>query len=150
MEQHFDFDDLEAYYQAWYKNVPGGWAELKRRGVWHDPNRPKDYELYERPISRHLLDGATTEAATGIVRDPKGRSVGIMQDGKPVAGFPTPSRKIQIYDEVFALAARHAGVDPSDINAQPLVNWAGLVVEKERRSRRGRTSTMRFRLIPHR
>ncbi|MEM9876336.1 MAG: molybdopterin-dependent oxidoreductase, partial [Myxococcota bacterium] len=43
MEKHFDFEDVEAYYRAWYAEVPLDWDTLKRRGVWTDRDRPLDY-----------------------------------------------------------------------------------------------------------
>jgi thiosulfate reductase / polysulfide reductase chain A len=124
MEKHFDFEDLEDYYRAWYKEVPGSWEDFKRRGIWYDQARAKDYELYERPLDPAVMKDAEVDAKTGLITSAKGKPIGVMQDGKPVAGFPTPSRMIQVYDEVFALAAKHAGVPLDDINAQPLVDWA--------------------------
>lgn len=123
MERYFAFDDVETYYRQWYKNLPIPWAELKRRGIWYDAKRPKDYRLYDRPVPASELADSTTDPDTGVIYTTKrGRkaAVGIRIDGKPVRGFPTPSRKIQVFDEVFPLAARLTGLPADDVNASPV------------------------------
>ncbi len=124
MEQYFDFDDIEDFYREWYQNVPLDWEEFKRRGVWHDPERPKDYELYERPVPEAELAGSFVDRETQVVYQRqaggKNKAVGIMMDGKPVRGFPTPSRKIQIFDEIFQEAAAAVGLPLDDPNASPI------------------------------
>jgi anaerobic selenocysteine-containing dehydrogenase len=122
MEKHFDFDDLEDFYREWHKEVPLSWEEFKRRGIYFDPERPLDYELYERPIPAAELKGSETDPATGVVYgQKKGKRVeiGITQGGKAVRGFPTPGRKINVRDEIFPLAAKHVGLK-DDINASPV------------------------------
>ena len=123
MEKYFDFEDIEDYYRQWYKNVPLEWEEFKRRGIWQDPNRPKDYELYERPVPPEELVGSTVDPKTQIIsveKNGKKKVVGIMMDGKAVRGFPTESRKIAIFDNIFPEAARAVGLPLSDNNASPL------------------------------
>ena len=119
MEQYFDFEDTEDFYREWYKEVPLSWDELKRRGVWHDPERPKDYELYEQPVPTDELAGSTVDRKTGVITA-GGKAVGIMIDGQAVRGFPTPSRKIQVYDDIFQTAAQAVGLPLDDPNASPL------------------------------
>ena len=126
METFFNFNDVEEFYQEWYKQLPISWEEFKKRGIWYDPDRPKDYELYERPVSNDDLKGSFVNKEDNIIyKIIKGKklAVGIMQGGKPVCGFPTPSRKIQVYDEVFPLAAKHVGLPISDGNASPLCTY---------------------------
>jgi thiosulfate reductase/polysulfide reductase chain A len=48
------------------------------------------------------------------------KTVGIMMDGKPVRGFPTPTRRIQVYDEVWPEAAKAVGLSMDDVNASPI------------------------------
>lgn len=123
MEAYFDFEDEEDFYREWYENVPISWEELKRRGIWFDPERPLDYELYERPVTADDLEGATPDPETGILyarKNGKKTAVGILQDGQAVQGFPTPSRKIQVFDDVFPRAARHVGIPEDDPVASPL------------------------------
>lgn len=133
MEQYFDYENVEDFYKEWYKNIsaqiPGGWEEFKRRGIWQDPDREKDYELYERPVPKDELAGSTvdpeTQVITKVIKGKK-RSIGIMMTDantgvmKPVRGFPTPSRKIQVQDPVFPLAAESAGLPEGDPNGNAL------------------------------
>lgn len=127
MEKYFDFEDVEEHYRAWYRNLPVSWETFKRHGIWTDPGRPKDYELYERPVPEDELDGAEIDPESGVIRRPsengEGEAVGIMMDGKPVRGFPTPSRKIEVYDPIFPQAARLTGLAPTDVNASPLATY---------------------------
>ena len=126
MESYFAFEDPEEFYRDWYKNLPISWEEMKRRGVWHDAARAKDYELHERPVPADELDGSAVDEATGIVyKDKKGKqvAVGIVQDGKAVRGFPTPSRKIQVYDDIFQTAAKAVGMPLDDPSASPIATW---------------------------
>jgi anaerobic selenocysteine-containing dehydrogenase len=134
MPQYFDFEPtakgLEDFYERWYANVSakheGGWKEFKSRGIWHDPKRQKDYELYERPVLPADLEGSTVDEKTGLIyKEKKGKRVvvGIMQDGKPVQGFPTPTRKIQVHDPVFQIAAEAVGLPEGDPNGSVLPTW---------------------------
>ncbi|NCF88564.1 MAG: hypothetical protein GWQ08_24075 [Verrucomicrobiaceae bacterium] len=59
-----------------------------------------------------------------------GKAVGIMRDGKAVRGFNTPSKVIDIYDEIFPTAAKAVGLPLDDINASPIARW-GTVPEHE-------------------
>ncbi len=123
MEKHFDFEDIEDYYREWYKEVPMPWEEFKKRGIWVDANRPKDYELYERPVPEAEMAQSTVDSETGVIyKENKGKkkAIGIVIDGKAVRGFPTPSRKIQVYDDIFPQAAKLIGLPLSDVNASPL------------------------------
>ena len=120
METYFEFDDLEDYYQAWYSEVPVEWEELKRDGIWTDPQRPLDYELYERPVPESELVDALTDAETGIVYRMKGQKkvpIGILRDGRVVRGFDTPTRTIMVEDPIFPLAAQSVGLPLDDVNA---------------------------------
>jgi len=133
MEQYFDYENVEDFYKEWYKNVsaqiPGGWEEFKRRGIWQDPDRAKDYELYERPVPEKDLKGSTVDAKTNVIyKTKKGKkiAVGIMMpdsktgEMKAIRGFPTPSRKIQVHDPIFPLAAKSAGLPEADPNGSAL------------------------------
>ena len=133
MESHFDFEDLEDYYRDWYGEVPIDWQSFKQRGIWTDPERPLDYRLYEREIPEEELAGVSIDEESGLVSpERKGRkeAIGIVRDGRVVRGFPTPSRLIQVRDEIFPLAAEKTGLPGSDVNAQPLPTW-GPVPEHE-------------------
>ncbi len=126
MEENFAFDDIEDYYREWYANVPISWTELKRRGIWQDESRPLDYELYERQLSVEELAESEIDAETQVIYATAGKKrkpIGIMQEGVAVRGFPTPTRRIQVWDPVFPLAAKHCGVPLDDINASPLPTY---------------------------
>lgn len=121
MEQYFAFDDLEDYYRAWYSALPIDWETFKRDGIWTDPERPPDYELYERPLTEQELEGTEVDPETGLVHRTRGgrrKAVGIVRDGRAVRGFPTPTRTIMVEDPVFPLAAEKTGLAPDDPNAQ--------------------------------
>jgi thiosulfate reductase/polysulfide reductase chain A len=127
METYFDFDDMEDFYKGWYSNLPMDWETFKARGIWYDETREPDYELYERPLTDEELVDSEVEAETGRIfkrTGPKRRCIGLrMPDGKAVRGFPTPSRLIEVRDDVFAIAARAVGIDESDPLADPLPTW---------------------------
>ncbi len=134
MPQYFDFPataaGLESFYETWYKDVwarvPGGWEAFKRRGIWHDPERGKDYELYEQPVPAADLEGAETDPESGIVyASVKGKrtAVGVVQGEQVVRGFPTPTRRIQVRDDVFQTAAKATGLPLDDPNASVLPTW---------------------------
>jgi thiosulfate reductase/polysulfide reductase chain A len=126
MEAHFDFEDPETFYKEWYKELPISWEEFKRRGIWYDKERPLDYELYERPIAAANLEGSEVDPETQVVyntRKGKRVAVGIMQGEQAVQGFPTPTRKIQVYDDIFQTAAAAVGVPLDDPVASPIATY---------------------------
>lgn len=121
MEAYFDFEDIEDFYREWYREVPMAWEDLKREGIWQDPERPLDYELYERALTPEELAGTETDPETGIVYRGEGTrrgAVGIVRDGRAVRGFDTPTRTIMVEDPVFPLAAEKVGLPLDDPNAQ--------------------------------
>ena len=119
MEKHYTYTDDESLYKDWYKNLPISWEEFKRRGIWQDDTREKDYELYERPLSEAELTGATLPEEEGALVTKEGKAIGIIKNGKPVRGFPTPNRLINVYDEIFPEAAKAVGLPLTDGNASP-------------------------------
>ena len=123
--RYWDFPSEEAYYQRWYANLPISWEEFKRRGVWQDTSREPDYELFERPLTAAELEGTQVDAVTGLVtKEVKGKSttVGIVIDGKAVRGFPSPSRRIEVQQDLIPLAAACVGLG-DDPTASALPTW---------------------------
>ncbi|MDF1811714.1 MAG: molybdopterin dinucleotide binding domain-containing protein, partial [Verrucomicrobiales bacterium] len=119
MEQYFvQTEDMEAFYKEWYKNLPVDWETFKKRGIWQDETRAKDYELYEKKLTAAELEGSETDADGIITKD--GKAIGVMQGEKAVIGFETPSRKIQVYDEIWPTAAKAVGLPMDDINSSPI------------------------------
>lgn len=132
MEQYFDFEDCEQFYKEWYKNLPMDWEEFKKRGIWTDPERPLDYELYEQKIPAKDLAGSTFNRKTGVIykKDKKGKkqAIGVIQydlngNKQYLRGFPTPTRRIDVYDPIFQEAAKAVGVPLDDPVASPLPTW---------------------------
>jgi thiosulfate reductase/polysulfide reductase chain A len=127
MEKYFTYKDDESLYKDWYKELPISWEEFKRRGIWQEKGRVKDYELYERPLTKSELVGTNLEQgaklAEGALVEKGGEAVGIIKDGKPVRGFPTPNRVINVYDPIFPEAAKAVGLPLSDGNASPIATW---------------------------
>lgn len=136
MEQYFDFDNVEDFYKEWYKEVsaklPNGWEEFKKRGIWQDTERAKDYELFERAVPDKELIGSHVDEKTNIIYNTikgKKRAIGIMMpnrvSGKMMAirGFPTPTRLIQVKDPIFPLAAKSVGLPEGDPNGNALPTY---------------------------
>ncbi len=135
MEQYFAWERLEDFYREWYKNIAAefgggeaGWQEFLRRGIWQDQNRAKDYRLYERPVPAEELAGSRIDEHSGVIFDAKDEAIGIMMPDaagtlQAVRGFPTPSRRIQVQDPIFPLAARSVGLDADDPNGALLPTW---------------------------
>ncbi|MEM7599862.1 MAG: molybdopterin-dependent oxidoreductase [Verrucomicrobiota bacterium] len=121
VEEYFAWDEMEDFYKEWFQNLPVEWDEFKRRGIWQDTTREKDYELYERPLTEAELAGTEVEPDTGIIRNMEsGKAVGIVRDGKFIRGFDTPNRLINVYDEVWPIAAKAVGLPMDDVNASPI------------------------------
>ena len=128
MERYFEFEELEDYYRAWHENLPVDWETFKREGIWVDETRALDHELYDRPVPKDELARSEIDPETGLVHalddaGRRGRAVGLLQGGVAVRGFPTPSRRIEVRDPVFPLAAKHAGLPADDPNASDVPIW---------------------------
>ena len=62
----------------------------------------KVYNLHETPAAAVELDGADDGcSAHGRRQARRARRSGIVLDGKPVSGFPTPSRKLEFYSRTL-------------------------------------------------
>jgi anaerobic selenocysteine-containing dehydrogenase len=125
MERYFDFETLEDYYREWYANLPVDWDTFKREGIWTDPTRSLDHQLYDRPVPPEELAQSETDPESGIiyaldVDGARSDAIGVRQDGVAVRGFPTPTRRIEVRDPIFPLAAEHAGLPADDPNASPV------------------------------
>ena len=55
------------------------------------------YQLNQKPLD---VEGAAVQPDGRLTKD--GQSVGVMIDGQPVAGFNTPSRKLELYSQTLA------------------------------------------------
>lgn len=54
------------------------------------------YDTFIKPVAQKDLEGSTADAKTNIVMK-GGYPLGVKVDGSAVAGFPTPSRKLEFY-----------------------------------------------------
>ena len=94
-------ESVEEYMQAWAAKVPEnaetgkqGLERLMEEGAWEGDREPF-YEPYNIALSDEDLQGAETDKATGVIMK-NGKGIGLMQDGKAVRGFATPSRKFEV------------------------------------------------------
>ena len=102
MEKAYEYGTTEDYMEAWASNVPEnpetgkkGLERLLDEGAWEDDSREPFYEPFKFALTDEDLAGSETDPETGIITK-DGTGIGIMQDGKPVRGFKTPSRKFEI------------------------------------------------------
>ncbi len=117
MEQWYpDGTDVRAYMTKWVEKVPfdatqhaSPMESLAAIGAFEDPNEKQYYEPYLKPLTEPELAGATIDATTGIVTK-DGKGIGIVHAGKPVVGFKTPSRKLEVRSQFIAKLGRNEDV----------------------------------------
>lgn len=101
---------VDEYYRFLFERVPGLPEAAAREGL--DPLaymrkfgafevKATNYRRHERPLGPEELQGSQTEPATGVVLK-DGKAIGIAPDGTSVEGFPTPSRKQELYSPTLA------------------------------------------------
>ena len=73
-------------------------ARLADEGAFEDPDEKPNYEPYLGPLSDGDMEGAVTDEKTGIITK-DGKGIGIVHAGRPVRGFRTPSRKLEVRSE---------------------------------------------------
>jgi len=94
-------ESVEEYMEAWASTVPvneetgkGGLERLKDEGAWEAEREPF-YEPYNIALDAEKMKDAEVDEETGVIMK-NGVGIGVMQDGKPVRGFATPSRKFEV------------------------------------------------------
>lgn len=117
---YFAFKDHEEYVRHQCKNIPAGdcadgFEYMKKHGVWVDTSEPKFYQYYLRPLSEAQQQDARLDEKTGLLykTNPTTKAeevIGIMQDGKAVRGFKTPSRKFEIHSTIVQEKSATVGV----------------------------------------
>jgi len=104
---------IEEYYRWMFENsVPGLSAAaakenltpleyMRTYGAFEIPQEQAPvYTLNERELKAAELEGALVDERTGrIARN--GTTIGVMIDGKACEGFPTPSRKLELYSSTL-------------------------------------------------
>jgi anaerobic selenocysteine-containing dehydrogenase len=61
---------------------------------------PSVYNLHLEYLKPEQVAGSETDPETGVIHK-KGKAIGIMHQGKPVVGFPTPSRKNEFFSQTM-------------------------------------------------
>lgn len=103
MESYFPWRTTEEYLEQYYAPIPGGFARMRRDGIYVDPKKKKNYLPYEKELSAAELEGSSIDPSSGIVfkgEDPDTREpvpIGILVDGVAKKGFATPSRKFEVH-----------------------------------------------------
>ena len=94
-------ESVEEYMEEWASNVPENTVTGKRglerlldEGAWQGDREPF-YEPYNILLSNDDMKGATIDEKTGLITK-DGIGIGIIKDGKPVRGFATPSRRLEV------------------------------------------------------
>ncbi len=100
---------IDEYYRYIFDRVPGLPEAAKAKGL--DPLgymrkfgafeiHKATYERHERKLSGAELEGIKIDPATHVVLK-GGKATGIEQDGVCVEGFPTPSRRQELYSQTL-------------------------------------------------
>lgn len=111
----------EQYMAEWTRDVPYDKSKydspmefLAAEGAYEDPDQKPYFEPYLEPLGADEMEGAEHDPDTGIITR-GGKGIGIMVDGKPVRGFKTPSRKLEVKSDFVARVAKNE--DVSDLIA---------------------------------
>ena len=103
MEQWYQYGSTEDYMRQWAAAVPAsqttgksGLDRLLDEGTWENTSVPQNYQPFARELSAEQLQNSQIDPATGII-SVDGVGIGIQHQGKPVRGFATPSRKLEIH-----------------------------------------------------
>lgn len=111
-----DGTDIESYMTKHTKDVPYDKTKyksamdfLEQEGAYEDPEQKPYFEPYMEPLSADEMIGSETDADTGIIMK-DGLGIGIMHKGKPVVGFKTPSRKLEVKSDFVPMLGRNEDV----------------------------------------
>ena len=58
------------------------------------------YETYKQPLGAAQMEGSKVETSTGVITK-GGSPIGVQSGDRAVAGFPTPSRKLEFYSRTL-------------------------------------------------
>jgi anaerobic selenocysteine-containing dehydrogenase len=140
-------ETIEEYMEQWASTVPEnpetgkkGLDRLMDEGAWEGEREPY-YEPYMAALSADDLQGADVNDASGVIMK-DGVGIGLVQDGTPVRGFATPSRKFEIRSlfvqkigrnedcsELIARSGvtktnnRHSTHKGHDVEVDPMPSW---------------------------
>jgi len=100
---------IDEYYRYIFERVPGLPEAAKAKGL--DPLAYmrkfgafeiviSSYRRHDRPLSIAEQAGSKVDPATHVIQK-AGKAIGIQMDGAGVEGFPTPSRKQELYSQTL-------------------------------------------------
>ena len=111
-----DGTDIRSYMAEHTKDVPYDKSKyespmdfLEKEGAYEDPEQKPYFEPYLEPLAADEMAGSETDAETGIIMK-DGLGIGIMHRGKPVRGFKTPSRKLEVKSDFVPMLGRNEDV----------------------------------------
>ncbi len=101
---------IDEYYRYIFERVPGLPEAARAQGL--EPLgymqkfgaflvEPSTYEKHKAPLGDEVVAGSATDPETGLITR-NGEPVGVLVQGKPCVGFPTPSRKQEFYSSTLA------------------------------------------------
>ncbi|MFT7620131.1 MAG: thiosulfate reductase/polysulfide reductase chain A [Planctomycetota bacterium] len=82
---------------------------FKKVGAFEDPKKERYMGTYLAPLSAEDMEGAEVDEKTLIITK-DGKGIGIMHRGKPVVGFKTPSRKLEVRSDFVTKVAKNEDV----------------------------------------
>jgi anaerobic selenocysteine-containing dehydrogenase len=101
---------IDEYYQYIFEHTKGLPEAAEREGLTALEYMHKygAFVVEETAYNKHLktlttkqMEGAQTDPKTGVITK-NDEAIGVMIHGKPVVGFPTPSRKNEFYSQTMA------------------------------------------------
>jgi len=101
---------IDEYYQYIFERVPGLNDVAEKEGLSaleymqkygaYEIEKGDSYKKNETILSDEQLEGTSIDPNTDVILK-DGNPVGVMIDGKPMVGFPTPSRKNEFYSQTM-------------------------------------------------
>ncbi len=100
---------VDEYYRFIFENVPGlpEMAEKENLTPLDYMKKYGAFEVESSSYNKHLneiapadMEGVSVDPVTNIIQK-NGKNIGVMENGKPVVGFPTPSRKQEFFSQTM-------------------------------------------------
>lgn len=100
---------IDEYYQYIFENTKGLPEAAKKEGLTELDYMRKygafevekhSYKKHEFTLSEEQMQGAEIDEKSKVIRK-GGKTIGVMVNGKPHVGFPTPSRKNEFYSQTM-------------------------------------------------
>lgn len=101
--------NIDEYYQYIFERVPGLPEAAKKEGITELQYMQKygafeiekhAYKKHENVLPPEQMEGAEVDENTQLIHK-NGKAIGVMVDGTPYTGFPTPSRKNEFYSQTM-------------------------------------------------